>query len=707
MSGRARLASVLALLLCSTTGSACSCTGDLDATVGGGGSGGEGTGGGGGTAGGGAYGGGTVTPSGFLLISEDRLAELEQAVAEGSPEWNALQANVEENFGEQNINNSSIENYALAYLLTGDVRYADEAYQWVSDAVLTADVTSGSYLGYGELMRPAAMVLNYCYEALSEAQRAELVTFLDSWTNELWFDNQGSGWGLEDPGNNYHMAFVQGSAYAGYALREVGHENGQKYIDLVKDKLERTDGVMEYLADRVGGGDWHEGANYGERSKQRLFDALSVVVSMGDDNYFNLDAYFANSIYFAFYQLQPDELSMYPSGDLARDSAMPTSPYTREHVQVATFWLIEQENARGYGQYYLDNITPTYDEPGFRGLIYQDLLYELGLDVTNPDTLPTSYDAEGTHFVNMRSAWNTSATSVTIAGTPLIDQSHAHVDAGSFTIFKRAWLAVDAVTYSDSGLSWGADAHNMVHVPGHERTYGEVPGLTEFYDDGDVGYVQVDASSMFKRDDGQDDVPMLDEYTRELVYLRPDVLVVYDRVDPRSGAEGYDWRMHFAEQPSDVGGAYQSSYGGGGITLQTLLGGSGSIQGDGDLMDYGSDSWRVSVSPTGTVSRFLHVIEVADGSAPSPKAALVTGDGVDGAVWQDQVVVFSASDFGAAASLPFTYTVPTDGSLEHTLVNMTGSVDVSVNAGGGSTTVTVQNGNALTASGEGVIQFTD
>jgi len=503
------------------------------------------------------------------------------------------------------------------------------------------------------------------------------------------------------------MAFVQGSAYAGYALREAGHPNGQKYVDLVQEKLGRDGGVMDYLSQRVGGGDWHEGANYGERSKQRLFDALSVVVSMGDDNYFNSDAFFANSIYFALYQLQPDGVSMYPSGDLARDVRMPTSPYTRDHIQVATFWLIEQENARGYGQYYLDHIAPTYDEPGFRGYIYQDVLYELGLEESAPSSLPTSYDSSGTHFVSLRSGWDEGATSIGIAGTPYVDQSHAHIDSASFTIFKRDWLAVDAVTYSTAGLNWSADAHNMVHVPGHERSYGDVPGLTKFYDDGNVAYVQVDASTLFRHDGGDSDVPMLNEYTRELVYLRPDVLVVYDRVDPKAGAEGYDFRMHFAQQPSANGSAYQLSYGGAGITLQTLVGGSGSIQSDGDLSEYDSSAWRVSVSPTGTISRFLHLIEVADGGAPAPTASLVTGDGVEGSLWQDQVVLFSSSGFGAPAALPFSYAVPAGGTLEHTLVNMTGSVDVSVDASGGSTTVTVSNGNALTANGEGVIQFTE
>ena len=39
---------------------------------------------------------------------------------------------------------------------------------------------------------------------------------------------------------------------------------------------------------------------------------------------------------------------------------------------------------------------------------------------------------------------------------------------------------------------------------------------------------------------------MLSEWTREFVHLRPDVLVVYDRVAPTPEGKDYHWRLHVA-----------------------------------------------------------------------------------------------------------------------------------------------------------------
>ena len=98
------------------------------------------------------------------------------------------------------------------YLFTQDTQYATAAYNWAHALVVAADVASDSYLEFGDDMRQVAMVLNYCYPALTAAQRASLEGYLDQWTNELWNNNQGDGWGMTDPGNNYHLSFLEGTA---------------------------------------------------------------------------------------------------------------------------------------------------------------------------------------------------------------------------------------------------------------------------------------------------------------------------------------------------------------------------------------------------------------------------------------------------------------------------------------------------------------
>ena len=219
--------------------------------------------------------------------------------------------------------------------------------------------------------------------------------------------------------------------------------------------------------------------------------------------------------------------------------------------------------------------------------------------------------------------------------------------------------------------------------------------------------VWVDASNLFRYRPGDDEAEtMLDEYTRELVYLKPDVLVVYDRVDPKPSGEGYSWRLHFPVQPSASGGRYTATYQGGGITLIPLQGGAASVHADNDLTVEASGAWRVEEAAPAD-GRFLNVVAVASGAAPAPATSVVTSIAeVAGARVGDQVVVFSRRPRGAAVTLPFSYTVADGGVHTHTLVNVEAGVDVAVVRSGGTTTITVSAGSHA-PDDAGLIRFSD
>ena len=680
------------------------------ATGGSSGGAGGGPGGSGGTAGIGGTGGQDPgppeSPSGFLLLTSDRLEALRAEVESGSAAWQFLRSNVDAEMDTLDQYRTGPENIALVYLLTGDATYAASAYDWAVSIMDNDDPTFDSYLHFGNIMREIAFVRNYCGDALDATQRSRLEAYLDRWTNELWFDNQGSGWGLEDPGNNYHMAFLEGTAYAGYALREAGHPNGQKYIDILLDKLTRADGVMPYLDTRAKGGDWPEGTNYGQRSKQRLFSALGVVASMGDPVFFRASPFFAETVLYALYQIQPGGEFIYPAGDVARDSMMPVTPYEREIVQTATYW-IKDDYARPYGRWFLQNVVPDYTGPSFnaRASYFLDVIYNVEGETQTPESLPLFYRSPGTEWLNVRSGWDDGATSLTISAPTIIDQSHAHYDAGSFTMWKGGWQAVDAVTFSNDGLNWDSDAHNMLHVEGGERREGPTPGLKQFEADDGFAYVQVDASNLYRVRVGTDLVPLMQEVTREMVYLAPDTLVLFDRAVPGTTQPPYDLRFHFASQPTQSQGLFTGSHEGGSLAVQVLLGGNASITNDGDLVDGNSSAWRVQVAPSGAPSRFVSVAKVAAGASPSLSASLDTSvSSVRAVVLPDAVVVASDSAFGKAAALPFSYRASA-GARKHVLVNIDEAVRIDTSTQGGDTVYTVSSGSTYTPSAAGVVRF--
>ena len=652
----------------------------------------------------------STTPSQYLMITADRLATLQATATASNPRWVSLKANVDAYLSDPNAlteYNSSPENAATVYLFTQDAQYATAAYTWVSQVIAAANVQFDSYLDFGDEMREAGMVLNYCYPALTDAQRTTLETYLDQWTNQLWNDNQGSGWGLADPGDNYHLAFLEGTAFAGYALRGVGNADAASYINILHQQLNAPapEGEMQYLNGVVEGGEWIEGSNYGERSKQRMFHALAVVASMDGVNYFTQSPFFANSIYFQIYGTQPNNTLFYPGGDLARVSTMPISPYDRSIVQIATFFT-NDATARGYGQGFLTSVIPDYTGPSFDDRIEYYLDFLFGRDDITPvseSSLPLSYHSPTSGWVNMRSGWDANATSVSVSGAPIIDQSHQHDDVGSFVIWNGGWLAGDASTWSHSGEIQTPDAHNMINVSGIVHDVVNVPGTSQFFEAPGYGYVQVDGSNQFSNGTSN----LVAEWTRELVYLPAQAgVVVYDRVTPAAGAT-YDWRVHFPIQPTLSGTAYTVTSQGSSIALQPISGGTPAVNPDTDLSDPSATSFRVQEAPTQNPARILNLLAVAVGAPPSVASQHVTGTQVEGVLWNNQVVMFSSNARGAAPALPFSYTVPSATTpLTHTLANLSGPVNVAVTQSGGQTMVTVSAGSQYTPSSSGTVQFT-
>jgi hypothetical protein len=630
----------------------------------------------------------------YLLIGKGGIDKLRAEAAKNGPAYQRLKENVDAHLDKVDVWGSSAENMALVHLLSGEEKYARAALTWAR-ASMKDKIEAESYLEFGNLMRRVALTLDWCRPQLSKAERDELVSYLDASTHELWFANKGSGWGLEDPGNNYHMAFLEGTAFAAHALRSVGHPNADKYLALLTRKIEGDGGVLDYLEARGAGGDWHEGTNYGQVAKQRLYSALSVIAAAGGPNYFVQNPFFADSIRFAIYQLQPDRRSLHPAGDLARDTAMQVSPYDRDYVQTAARYL-EDPAVKGLARWYLDHVMPSFRDKTFdwRGGYYRDLVFQGQGNVTPPSKLPLFYLAKGNGWATVRSGWDQGATSLSIAGNAIVDQSHAHHDVGSFTLFKGGWQAVDAASYASSGLQWEAGAHNMVHVVGHQRFPARVGGLTSFGDDGRVAYAHIDAGGLFRRRTGDEPEALVSEYTRDIVFLKPDTLVVYDRIAPKDPATEYQLRVHFAEKPESLaGGRFRARHQRGAMTLAILSGGEGRVMADEDLAEGASRAFRVEVPARGPNGRFLSALKVASGAPPALDAvAIASSDPVEGVLIDGWVVVFGKQGGG---KLPpsFGYTLRGTPKRGHLLVRPPGGVDVRVASRGGETTVEVKPGS--------------
>lgn len=244
-------------------------------------------------------------------------------------------------------------------------------------------------------------------------------------------------------------------------------------------------------------------------------------------------------------------------------------------------------------------------------------------------------------MVFARSDWQDDATSLVVLGPSTIDQSHAHVDASSFLLFKGGWQAGDAATWSRSGSLWQAGAHNMVTVRGHERRPATVGGITACDEEDGALFVSVDAGGLQTARRSRTDVVLAPEHVRRLVWIEPDTLLVHDVIHTD---QPFDWRLHTASMPTREGSRrFSSRHERGALRLQVLIGGEASVLRDDDLEGGGASSYRVQIEPESGArrGRFLVALRVAIGDPPPLAARLVErSSGIDAVVIGDDVVAF-------------------------------------------------------------------
>ena len=255
------------------------------------------------------------------------------------------------------------------------------------------------------------------------------------------------------------------------------------------------------------------------------------------------------------------------------------------------------------------------------------------------------------------------------------DRSRQHFDINHFTIYKNGYRALDSGSRPQPGLHtshyYGRTvAHNCITItmPGEQlpKAWGKaapnededtpVPNdggqrvnrggrLLAHKESADYVYIASDATSCYHNNKAE-------MVVREFVWLKPDVFVIYDRVESDKAEYSKRWLYHLASKPEMNGKSEFSEVSQGGKSIcRTILpkkavlefvGGEGKqFWSDGKnwpIPEYKKDDpmfkrfrntprnnhplvgqWRVEVSPkkAATNDHFLHIIQVGDESLQS------------------------------------------------------------------------------------------
>ncbi|MBI5689894.1 MAG: heparinase II/III family protein [Verrucomicrobia bacterium] len=287
-----------------------------------------------------------------------------------------------------------------------------------------------------------------------------------------------------------------------------------------------------------------------------------------------------------------------------------------------------------------------------------------------------SHLSPGPGHVYARSSWDEEATYFFFKCSDRFT-AHQHLDAGHFNLYRRTELAGDGGHYDGFGSPHDVNYHLrtiahstlLIHDPAErwpgiragrvtgndggqhhawphhnggvadpaewerERARHDISDLPAFADHGDHLYVAADATRAYAP-------AKLRHFTRQIVYLRPETFVIFDRVVATRPEFRKTWLLQAMKQPERRGDDLVITNGDGRLFVQTLLPARADLRlaTGADLYRYDGQAFppekltgpapecRVEISPTVPAEEdlFLHVLTTADAATPAVPRGRVT-----------------------------------------------------------------------------------
>jgi len=625
--------------------------------------------------------------------------------------------------------NMAAWHFALVYKITKNADYAARAIALVDDEIANgiADERANDYQSIHDYVRDVSLVYDWLYIFLTSEQKDNWIGYMNQLLTEVWNPDSNpfhswSGKDIDNPGSYRYYQFLLASAYAGLATRSENPNspalpfNGTDYNDIlnfVEAKIDQQ-ARPEWLSTKGAGGGWYEGDYYAARAGVAMNELFCLLDRGGETDYFSVLSYPGESVYQRLYAMQPGFGRKHTGGDIP-DPAMTVGDADR-HAMLLLADGLEGGTAAEYAQFWVKYVSaPMQNEWMYP---WDFLLNRSDLTVKNYNNLPTGYYAAGAGWANSRSGWETDAISLSFTATDHL-QEHQHMDQNSFVIFRSAWLGADAATYSATGLIGTTDAHNTILVDGIGQRTGAGTGRIIKYESGtNYTYMVGDAGDAYYQ--GEKDAggqSLIDTYQREIVHIKPDHVVVFDRITATDSTSDITWLLHTRFQPSLDGSGLRADNGDGRLFLQSVLPENPGITVHEEIGGtHGLDSWCTRISPAEQRRHvqflsYLYPTTTDTGTMPPAEAIYAqTGNMVGvriGSSEQNFVLMFSTDPLGAPPSGGVMYELSSGSSIRNYLLGLAPNTgyDVQVMAGTGTLLVMVREGEGYMTTAEGVLQF--
>jgi hypothetical protein len=508
-------------------------------------------------------------------------------------------------------------NAALVGQLTGDPKYCKAAVASIDMDVMTAeqaiaaghapDVAGDDYLQVGTAIGDLALVYDWCHDSIADDRKTAWLNYANQAVTNVWNPNTAtwgdkttpwSGWAIDDPADNYYYSFLRATMLLGLAAHdELPATNA--WLTEFHDTKFMGELVPTFDMDLVGGGS-REGTGYGVSMKE-LFALYDLWQGSTGEVIATKTPHTRASMLSFIHQTLPTLDRVAPTGDQARDSTASFFDYHRQYLQELIALFPTDPVAPHAAALLAASSVPKMTE---QFEYAYDFLYEdANVTPTSLDGLGTAYYASGIGELYARSGWDTHATWVNLIAGPYTE-SHAHQDQGSLMIYKDGWLAYDPVVDSKSGLTQSVDSHGALRLDDGSpimQKVGASSQLLALHHGTGWLHAAADITPVYSGKVGK--------VQREIVYLEPDCVVVYDRVTSTASQSQY-WSLAFPAQPTISGTQTQVTASGHTLNIERVTPATGVTS---TVFDYNTNSdftngFRLDEQLAGGDQRWLHVI---------------------------------------------------------------------------------------------------
>jgi hypothetical protein len=560
---------------------------------------------------------------------------------------------------------------ALKYQLTGTASHCTYAVSTIDTLVTdeeakiaagaAAEVAGDSYLYVGETIGDLALTLDYCWDQVTAGQRTRWLAYANQAVWNVWNPTAAkwggktfawSGWSVKNPSNNYYYSFLKATLLLGLVEYYEDPTNGPAWTQLFRDTKLAGEVVPTFAAELAGGGS-REGSGYGvsQRGLYRLYDLWEQTTGQ---RIADLTPHARESMAFMLHQIVPTYDRTAPVGDHARESTSALFDYDRDYANALEWLYPGDPMAARLAAVFAASSVPSMSQGFMR---FSDFIYaNPGLTPVAPDDVYPLYRAAGTGNLYLRSGWTRDATWAHFMCGPYTE-SHAHQDQGSFLIYKRGWLAYDQNINSHSGIVQETTVHNLVRVEQGSTIVSQKVGaagsskLLALQDEPAWTYLAADLTPAYE---GRAAVGKMQ---REMVWLKPDVFVVFDRVDTSAGAARI-WQLQSPVAPTLAGRTATVSASGSTLTVHAILPAAATLR----TIDWKATDSDMSgggfrfeeADATGTTSLFLNVLAL-DGAVASAAPDDIAGQhGVKLTLQSGDVATLRFADTAPGATVDWT-----------------------------------------------------